>query len=282
MVAVPYRSSGHRTERLLSMCDPEFPGCLPCTPLVVMEDAKTGPHLSSSASPRVSPCENRWLDGRRRCTLRGGLGGNRPRFRKGSTISDGAGGSAGMPAGRTPLGATPPIRPQQALKKHRRRVGWGAETSGREGSWLGQTGAGGAVHRAVGGGREVRITPSPSRRALEGDDNLYYHCIQRRRFSCGKCSPVLGHLGSVPTPYCHQIPGVVRAVSCRGDIRQGTFPGSLVPLEAVGTAHMSHPKPVRGAVGPADRRQRGSHLRFARHPVLDPTRSPRCVSRRPH
>ena len=31
-----------------------------------------------------------------------------------------------------------------------------------------------------------------------------------------------------------------------------------------------------------ERRQRGRHLRFARPPVLDPTRSPRGVSRRPH
>jgi len=74
-----------------------------------------------------------------------------------------------VPAGRTHFGATHPIRHPQALKKHRRRVGWGAETSGREGSWLGQTGAGGAVHRAMGGVRggsvsDPTLTPRAVRR----------------------------------------------------------------------------------------------------------------------
>jgi hypothetical protein len=45
-------------------------------------------------------------------------------------------------------------------------------------------------------------------------------------------------------PYFHQIPGVVRAVSWRRDIRKGTFHHSLFPVWAVGAENVSCPKPV--------------------------------------
>ncbi len=126
---------------------------------------------------------------------------------------------------------------------------------------------------AEGGVRGFRCTPRPSRRSLCGADNLQCHCIQRRRFACGNGSPLLGHLGPVPPPHGEQILGVVGAASGRRDTRQGTFPDALVPLEAVGTANASCPKPVRGAVRPVDGSQRWSHLLFALHPPAQVLRS---------
>jgi hypothetical protein len=135
--------------------------------LVAMDTAKAGPHPAASASPRVPPCENRWLDGRRRRTLRGGLGGNRPRFRKGSKISDGAGCSAGVPAGRTHIGAKHPIRHQQTMGKSSAQVGLGCRDLGAIGIFAWKDG-GLAVPCtgpwAAGGGSSCP-TP-PSRRSL--------------------------------------------------------------------------------------------------------------------
>jgi hypothetical protein len=142
-----------------------------------MADAKTGPHLSSSASPRVSPCENRWLDGRRRCTLRGGLGGNRPRFRKGSKISDGAWGSAGVPADRSRSEAEHPIRHQQALEKHRRRVRLGCRDLGARGllAWK----DGGWRCRAPGRGRrEGGLVVRPHPHAARWEATTLSHSIE--------------------------------------------------------------------------------------------------------
>jgi hypothetical protein len=77
-------------------------------PICPMEDAKADPHLSSSVSPRFPPCENTWLDGMERRHLRGWTGGNHPRFRNDSNISDGAWGSAGGAGGgnRTLMGSS--------------------------------------------------------------------------------------------------------------------------------------------------------------------------------
>jgi hypothetical protein len=76
---------------------------------------------------------------------------------------------------------------------------------------------------------------------------------------------------SASRSYCHQILGIVRAVTWRRDTRNGTFHDDrLFPIEAVRTDHVALPKPVCGALGIADhRRQRLSKLLKAIHPVAE-------------
>ena len=71
----------------------------------------------------------------------------------------------------------------------------------------------------------------------------------------------------VPRPHCHQIMGIVGAVSWRRDIRNGTFQYYyLFLVEAVGTENVSFPKPVGFALCPVDPSHRLSKLLFAIHP----------------
>src|ERR1035437_10940886 len=61
--------------------------------------------------------------------------------------------------------------------------------------------------------------------------------------------------------------GIVGAVSCSRNIRNGTFHYYLLFLiEAVGTENVSFPKPVNIALCPVDRSHRLSKPRFAIHP----------------
>ena len=73
----------------------------PCTRLFAMNDAKEDPHHASRVSTRSPPGENPCLDGMRWRTLHGWTGGNHPRFRNDSDISDGAQRAARVPAERT-------------------------------------------------------------------------------------------------------------------------------------------------------------------------------------
>jgi hypothetical protein len=70
----------------------------------------------------------------------------------------------------------------------------------------------------------------------------------------------------VPRTYCHQIMGIVGAVSGSRNIRNGTFYYDvLLHFEAVGTENVSFPKPV--ALCSVDRSHRLSNLLFAIHPL---------------
>src|ERR1035437_4262407 len=77
----------------------------------------------------------------------------------------------------------------------------------------------------------------------------------------------LGKFVPVPRPHCHQITGIVGAVSWSRSIRNGTFHYYLLFLiEAVGTENHSFPKPVNLALCPLDRSHRLSKPLFAIHP----------------
>jgi hypothetical protein len=72
----------------------------------------------------------------------------------------------------------------------------------------------------------------------------------------------------VPRTYCHQIMGIVGAVSWSRNIRNGTFYYDvLFHIEAVGTENVSFPKPVSTAVCHVDRSHCLSNLLFAIHPL---------------
>jgi hypothetical protein len=68
-------------------------------------------------------------------------------------------------------------------------------------------------------------------------------------------------------PHCHQITGIVGAVSRRRGVRNGTFHDyRLFLIEAVGTENVSFPKPAGFALCPLDRSHRPSKLLLAIHP----------------
>ena len=72
----------------------------------------------------------------------------------------------------------------------------------------------------------------------------------------------------VPRPHCHQIMGIVGAVSWSRNIRNGTFYYDvLFHIEAVGTENVSFPKPANVALRPVDRSRRLSKQLFAIHPL---------------
>ena len=63
--------------------------------------------------------------------------------------------------------------------------------------------------------------------------------------------------------------GIVWDVSCRRDIRNGTFRYYLFLIEAVGTENFSFPKPVSLALCLVDLSRRLSKLLFAIHPPAE-------------
>jgi hypothetical protein len=71
----------------------------------------------------------------------------------------------------------------------------------------------------------------------------------------------------VPRPHCHQITGIVGAVSRRRVVRNRTFHYDyLFLIEALGTENVAFPDPVSFAVYPVGRSQRLSNLLSAIHP----------------
>src|ERR1035441_2251616 len=72
----------------------------------------------------------------------------------------------------------------------------------------------------------------------------------------------------VPRTYCHQITGIVGAVSGSRNIRDGTFYDDvLFHFDAVGTQNVSFPKPVSSASCHVDRSHCLGNLLFAIHPL---------------
>jgi hypothetical protein len=81
---------------------------------------------------------------------------------------------------------------------------------------------------------------------------------------------------SVPRPHSHQITGIVRKVSWRRYIRNGTFHHYfyfLCLVRALRTEKISFPKPIGIALCPVCRSHRLSHLFVAIHPPAQFLRS---------